>query len=119
MATEYVIHSTDEDGYWSNLDGWVGDIESATTFDYRDLGTMTLPLPDGQWQQRQQRTNQWGVTVQIESTVDGWNSSIGLPWFIVDGDVQGCLDEAAVISVVERIVRPRDGEVAHITAVRL
>lgn len=49
----YVIRSMspDHDGlflYWSNADGWVGDIEDADTFSHVDVELCTLPM-DGEW----------------------------------------------------------------------
>jgi hypothetical protein len=47
----YVIKSTDEDGYWSNITGWV-DKGDATVFSHderRHFNLPNLPTGDGEW----------------------------------------------------------------------
>jgi hypothetical protein len=34
--------------YWSNMDGWVGDIDSADMFSGDEITYLNLPL-DGKW----------------------------------------------------------------------
>lgn len=41
---EYVIHSKSEDGFWSNEDGWVDDIDSATVFEAHEAAVSTKPM---------------------------------------------------------------------------
>lgn len=43
----YVIESESEKGFWSNEDGWVYDIASATTFTTSDATMSNLPMSRG------------------------------------------------------------------------
>lgn len=43
----HVIHSVEEDGYWSNESGW-GCLGAADVFDILDVGSLRLPL-GGRW----------------------------------------------------------------------
>lgn len=40
---KFVIHSKSERGFWSNVTGWVYDIESATRFDAEEVEKYHAP----------------------------------------------------------------------------